>query len=69
MEQYHAWVGEVFVAISYILAHISYTTSKISLESSEDIGLGAILGGVNNHLKSIMVHLLNDQRCLLIEGP
>ena len=43
----------------------------ISLESSEDVGVvvGAILGGVNNHIKACMLHPLKDQRGLLIEYP
>ena len=39
------------------------------LESSEDVGVGTILGGVNNHIKAVMLHPLKDQRCPLIEGP
>ena len=43
--------------------------SEISLESSKDVGVGAILGGVNNHIKAFMLHPLKDQRGLLIEDP
>ena len=32
--------------------------SEISLESFEDVGVGAILGGVNNHIKALMLHPL-----------
>ena len=43
--------------------------AEISLESSENVGVGAILGGVNNHIKAFMLYPLKDQRCLLTEGP
>ena len=44
--------------------------AEISLEFSEDdVGVGAILGGVNSHIKAFVVHPLKDQRSLLIEGP
>lgn len=36
-----------------------YTHAEISLEVSEDVGVGSILGGVNSH---IMLHQLKDQR-------
>ena len=39
----------------------------IQLGSSEDIGVGTILGGVNNHIKAFMLHPLKDQRGLLIK--
>ena len=39
-----------------------------SLDSSEDVGEGAILGGVNNYTKAFMLHPLKDQRGLLVEG-
>ena len=41
---------------------------EISLESSEDVGVGTILGGVTNNIEASMLHLLKDQRDLLIEG-
>ena len=40
---------------------------EISLESSEDVGVGAILGGVYNHINAFMLHPLKDQSSLLIE--
>ena len=42
--------------------------TEISLESSEDVGVGAILGGVNNNIKAFMLYPLKDQRGLLTEG-
>ena len=39
---------------------------EISLESSKDIGVGMILGGVSNHSNAFMLHPLEDQRGLLI---
>ena len=33
------------------------------------IGVGQILGGVNNHIKAFMLHPFKYQRALLIEGP
>ena len=38
-----------------------------SLEFCEDIWCD--LGGVTNHIKSFMLHLLKDQRDLHTEGP
>ena len=35
----------------------------------EDVGVGAILGGVNNHIKAFIFYPIKDQRGLLIEGP
>ena len=35
----------------------------------KDVGVGTILGGVNNHIKAFMLHPLKDQRDLLTEGP
>ena len=32
--------------------------SEISLVSSKDVGMGAILGGVNNHIKALTPHQL-----------
>ena len=52
-----------------VLTHKFTVHSEISLESSEDIGVGTILGGVINHIKASMLHLLKDQRDLLVEGP
>ena len=43
--------------------------SEISLESSEDVGVGVILGGVNNNIRAFMLHPLKDQRGLLNEDP
>ena len=43
--------------------------AEISLASSEDVGMGVILGGVNNHIKAFMLHPPKDQRGLFIEGP
>ena len=42
--------------------------SEISLESSEDVGVGVVLGGVNNHIKECMLYPLKDQRVLPISG-
>ena len=33
----------------------------------EDVGVGEIMGGVTNHIKASMLHLLKDQRDLLTE--
>ena len=44
-------------------------TPRDLLEYSEDVGVSAILGGVNNHIKAFMLHPLKDLRGLLIEGP
>ena len=38
------------------------TLAEIFLESSEDVGVGVILGGVNNHFKAFMLHPVKDQR-------
>ena len=38
--------------------------TEMSLQSSEGVGVGAILGGVNNHIKEFMLHPLKDQRSL-----
>ena len=43
--------------------------TKISIEFTEDVGVGCILGGVANHIKVFMPHLLKDERGLLAEGP
>ena len=56
------------------VCHCRYELRKIqkldiSLESSEDVGMGAILGRANNHIKAFMLHPLKDQRGQLIEGP
>ena len=40
----------------------------ISLESSEDVGVGTILGGVDSHIKVFMLHPLKDQSGLFIKG-
>ena len=44
-------------------------TSEISLEHSQDVGVSAVLGGVKNHIKVVMLHPLEDQRGPFIEGP
>ena len=49
----------------------SYTISiivpvELSQESSLDVGVGVVLGGVNNYIKGFMLHPHKDQRvCLL----
>ena len=38
--------------------------TEMSLESSKDLGVGAILGRANNHIKAFMLHPLKDQKSL-----
>ena len=45
-------------------APVMSTTTEISLRRRKG---GCDLGGVNNHIKAFMLHLLKDQRDLLIE--
>ena len=40
----------------------------ISIESSENVGVGATLGGVDNHIKTFMLHPLKDQRVCLLKA-
>ena len=42
--------------------------AQLSLESSDDIGVDATLGEVNNNIKMLTLHPLKDQRGLLIKG-
>ena len=46
-----------------------HSQSNCQWEASEDIGEGAVWGGVTNHIKGFMLHLLEDQRDILAEGP
>ena len=62
----HEWIQRYYILCILCVKHI---ISEISLESSEDVGMVAILGGVNSHIKAFVVHPLKDQRSLLIEGP
>ena len=50
-------------------ASLARDFSEVSLQFCENIGVGCDLGGVINHTKASMLHLLKDQRDLLAEGP
>ena len=45
------------------------SNTEISLESSEDIGVGMIFGWLINHSIAFILHPLKDQRGLLNEDP
>ena len=67
MMYYLLWVHSIICQHKSLI--LEFQTWLSIIEYSEDIGVGVILEGIDNHIKAFMLHPFIDPRGVLNEDP